>query len=110
MVEVWLAVWSGLNVACIALIWWRLEKNAILMRHEIERSARTLAKAAGDPAEIIDGLADEMQSVIGEAMATFRTPQLADHLGAILSQWAQIKMAKEMNALNPSAPEIEEVV
>jgi hypothetical protein len=110
MVEVWLAVWSGLNVASIALIWWRLEKNAILMRHEIESSARTLAKAAGDPSEIVDSLADELQSVIGEAMGNFRTPQLADHLGAILSQWAQIKMAKEMQNFTPATPEIEEAV
>jgi len=29
-----------------------------------------------------------------------RTPQIADHLGAVFQQWAQFKMAKEMNQMN----------
>jgi len=33
-------------------------------------------------------------------------PTIADNLGAILQNWAQIKMAKEMNAMqNPILPD-----
>lgn len=101
MVEGILAAWSAIMVGSIALIWWRMEKNAILLRHEIERAKHDLQRAGGlDPQPIIDQVVDEVQNTIEGVISQMRTPQLADHLGAILSQWAQIKMAKEMQKFN----------
>jgi len=33
-----------------------------------------------------------------------RTPQIADHIGAMLQQYAQFRMAKEMNAIQQTLP------
>lgn len=108
MLEVLVGVWSGVNVACIALIWWRMEKNAILLRHEIAEAASNL-KSLDLNSSLVDDVRDEINDAIEGAIGNMRTPQLADHLGAILSQWAQIKMAKEMQTLQGSGELVEAV-
>ena len=45
-------------------------------------------------------LREDLEDLIQETIGTMRPPQIMDHLGGIMAQWAQFKMAKEMNALN----------
>ena len=40
-----------------------------------------------------------MSDLIQDTIGSMRTPQIADHLGAVLQQWANMKMQKEMYAL-----------
>jgi len=48
----------------------------------------------------IDELMDEVQSIITETIGAMRVPTIADNLGNILQNWAQMKMAKEMQSMN----------
>jgi hypothetical protein len=106
MDEVLFGAVLALCVGCVAILWWRLERNALIIKHELERSAASVTHALdGSTIPDIPTLAemrDEMADLIQDTIGSMRTPQVADHLGAILQQWAQIKMAKEMNAMQNS--------
>jgi len=96
----------GINAALVALLWWRMEKNAMLLSLELEKTAASIAIEPPSFENLKEDLSDLIHDTIGE----MRPPAIADHLGGILSQWAQIKFAKEMQAMNlpisaPQEPE-----
>jgi len=96
----------GINVALVALLWWRMEKNAMLLSLELEKTAASIKIEPPSFENLKEDLSDLIHDTIGE----MRPPAIADHLGGILSQWAQIKFAKEMQAMNlpisaPQEPE-----
>ena len=44
----------------------------------------------------IDGIKEELLDVVNETINSMRPPNIADHLGGILQQFAQMKMMKMM--------------
>lgn len=96
----------GMNAALGALLWWRLEKNALLLKHELTVTAASIKTV--EPT--FDGLKDDLADLIHDTIGEMRPPAIADHLGGILSQWAQLKFAKQMQDMNlpigaPQQPE-----
>lgn len=87
----------GFMIAWGALFWWRIEKNAILMTQKLSLAEQNLN--ATFP---IDEIKEELSELIFETIGEMRPPAIADHLGGILSQWAQIKMAKSMQDMGMS--------
>ena len=96
----------GLCVACVAFLAWRFALQA-KVDHAVGKIEQKAIPDIPDFAELREDLEDLIQDTIG----SMRTPQIADHIGAVLSQWAQIKFAKEMQAMQagsilPSMPDI----
>ena len=93
----------GLCVACVAFLAYRFEKSNMLLRHEVQQGILKIESKTLPDFPTLDELRDEVEDIIAQSMGQMRTPQIADHLGAILQQWAQVKLAKEMNAMNPAS-------
>jgi len=111
MLEVFLGVSIGVVLVSVAIIWWRLERNAFIIQHALESSSRDV-KLSMDSATLpdiptLEDFREEIQDIIQDTIGSMRTPQMADHLGAILQQWAQVKMHKEMAALQQAGKMIE---
>lgn len=51
-----------------------------------------------DPDTTVDALRDEVGSLVQEIMGSMRPPTIADHLGGVLHQFAQMKMMRMMQA------------
>tara|TARA_B100000459_G_scaffold59372_1_gene32337 strand:+ start:186 stop:509 length:324 start_codon:yes stop_codon:yes gene_type:complete len=51
-----------------------------------------------DPQNAVDAMRDEVGGIIEDLMASMRTPTIADHLGGVISQFAQIQLMKTMKA------------
>ena len=58
------------------------------------------------PQATIDSIRDEMGDIIEHLMGTMRTPTIADHLGGVISQFAQVRLMKMMQAegMMPDGP------
>jgi len=93
----------GALLVTVALLWWRLDRNALIIKHELEQSATSISHAL-DGASLpdiptLEDMREEMSDLIQDTIGSMRTPQIADHLGAVLQQWANMKMQKEMFAM-----------
>jgi len=93
----------GALLVMVALLWWRLDRNALIIKHELEQSATSISHAL-DGASLpdiptLEDMREEMSDLIQDTIGSMRTPQIADHLGAVLQQWANMKMQKEMFAM-----------
>ena len=103
----------GLLIIAGAFLAYRIEKTQVQLRHEIQLGIEKLEKKAIPDFPDIDELMDEVQSIITETIGQMRVPTIADNLGAILQNWAQVKMAKEMQSMQMPAlqenPVFEEV-
>ena len=51
-----------------------------------------------DPASLFDDLRDEVGEMVSELVAQMRVPTVADHLGGVMAQFAQMRMMKMMQA------------
>jgi len=49
-----------------------------------------------DPGAIIDELRDEVGNLVQDVVGGMRPPTIADHLGGVLAQFAQIRMMKSL--------------
>lgn len=49
-----------------------------------------------DPASILDEIKDEMSAVVMDVVNNMRPPTVADHLGGVLAQFAQMKMMRSL--------------
>ena len=49
-----------------------------------------------DPASLFDDLRDEVGEMVSELVAQMRVPTVADHLGGVLAQFAQMRMVRQM--------------
>jgi len=49
-----------------------------------------------DPGATVEELKDEMGQIIEDLMGSMRTPTIADHLGGVISQFAQVRLMKMM--------------
>jgi hypothetical protein len=72
-----------------------------LRRCETALLALTLeskALTSFDPGAMVDHLREEVGEIVAEVMATIRTPTVADHLGGVVAQFAQMRMMKALQA------------
>jgi len=51
-----------------------------------------------NPDETVDALKEEVGALVQEVIGTMRPPTIADHLGGVLSQFAQMRLMKMMQA------------
>jgi hypothetical protein len=91
---------SALLVACVAFLAWRIEKHALTMRQDLDKSVQQLAEKTMPDIPDFDELRESLEDLIEETIGSMRTPQLADHLGAMAQQFFQMKMAKQMQEMN----------
>lgn len=49
-----------------------------------------------DPQNAVDAMRLEVGNIIEDLMGTMRTPTIADHLGGVISQFAQVRLMKMM--------------
>jgi len=106
MVEVSLGLLWGMGTVWVALIWWRLEKNALILKHELNVAKASIENAAPTNFNIAD-LKAELEDLIAETIGSMQPPSIADHLGGVLAQWAQIKLMREVQSMQsqPVIPE-----
>ena len=106
MVEVSLGVLWGMGCVWVALIWWRLEKNALSLKHELNQAKSSIENASPTNFNLAD-LKAELEDLIAETIGSMQPPSIADHLGGVLAQWAQIKLMREAQSIQnqPVIPE-----
>ena len=100
----------GLCVACIAIVWLMMEKIQSRFESKIDNAVAEIRSKPVDGIPSIDDIREELEDLIQYTMGQMRTPQIADHIGAMLQQYAQFRMQKEMHAMQsllPSAPDDE---
>ena len=78
---------------------YRIEKCNVQIKHQLEIGIQKI-ESKGIPTLDIEELRAELEDLIAESIGSMRQPQMIDHLGGILQQWAQIKFAKEMQTMN----------
>lgn len=94
----------GLCVACIAIVWLMMEKIQNKFGEHLDRAVDDLRSKPVDGVPSLDDIRAELEDLINETIGQMRTPQIADHIGAMLQQYAQFRMAKEMNAMQQTLP------
>lgn len=96
MDEVWMGAFLGLSMACVAFLAWLIDRQGLRLERIL---AAEVSKIEMEAFPDLDELKEDVAEMIADTMSSMRTPQIADHLGGILQQWAQIKFAKEMQAM-----------
>ena len=91
-------VW-GLLLIGGGVLAYRIEKCNVNIKHQLEIGMQKIEQK-GVPSLDIEELKEELEDLIAETIGSMRQPQMIDHLGGILQQWAQIKFAKEMQTMN----------
>jgi len=94
----------GLCVACIAVVWLMMEKIQNRFAQDIDMAVEKLRDRGVEGVPSLDDIRAELEDLINDTLGQMRTPQIADHIGAMLQQYAQFRMAKEMNAMNAMLP------
>lgn len=51
-----------------------------------------------DPADIVSQFQEEAASIIADVVGNMRPPSMADHLGGVISQFAQMRMMRMLEA------------
>lgn len=100
----------GLCVACIAIVWLMMDKIQSRFESKIDRAVKELRSKPVEGIPSIEDIREELEDLIHDTMGQMRTPQIADHIGAMLQQYAQFRMQKEMAAMQgllPTAPDDE---
>ena len=88
----------------------------ILIKHELERSATEVSRAL-DGSSIpdiptLEDIRDELTDLINDTIGSMRTPQIADHFGAMAQQWLNFTLQKKMHDIqgSPALENIQKVV
>lgn len=100
----------GLCVACVAVVWLMMEKIQARFAMKIDDAVFELRSKPVEGIPSLDDIRGELEDLIHDTMGQMRTPQIADHIGAMLQQYAQFKMQKEMAAMQgllPTSPDDE---
>ena len=104
---VWVVL--GLSVALMGFLAYKIDKSNTAVRHEIQIGIEKLASKGFPDFPDIEEMREEVEDIIQSTMGAMRTPQIADHLGAVFQQWAQFKMQKEMHQMNVANQLVEAV-
>ncbi len=99
-----MGVFLGLCVAAVAFLAWRIEKHGINLKMQLVESAADLGANVAVEVPDFDELRESLEDLIAETIGSMRTPQLADHLGAMAQQFFQMKMAKQMQEMGTLLP------
>jgi len=92
MIEEALFLLLGLILAFnIGLLWALRRCEALLLG--LEFTAGTL-----DPSSAVDAMREEVGDLVAEVVGSMRPPTIADHLGGVMAQFAQMRMMKMMQA------------
>lgn len=61
-----------------------------------------------NPNALFDDLRHEVGDLVADLVGSMRTPTIADHLGGVMAQFAQMKMMREMQAagMMPTGPDV----
>ena len=85
----------GLLVAFNVGHLWTLRRcEAALMALTLESRALT----DFNPADTVNVLKEEVGDLVADILSTMRPPTIADHLGGMMAQFAQMRMLKMMQA------------
>ena len=101
-----LMVVLGLCVACVAFLAWRIERQGLNLRLELTQAAQRMEEKSFPDIPDFDELRDSLEDLIADTIGSMRTPQLADHLGAMAQQFFQMKMAKQMQEMGSLLPSL----
>lgn len=96
----------GLCVACVAFLAWRIERQGLNLRLELTQAAQRMEEKSFPDIPDFDELRDSLEDLIADTIGSMRTPQLADHLGAMAQQFFQMKMAKQMQEMGSLLPSL----
>ncbi len=96
----------GLCVACVAFLAWRIERQGLNLRLELTQAAQRMEEKTFPDIPDFDELRDSLEDLIADTIGSMRTPQLADHLGAMAQQFFQMKMAKQMQEMGSLLPSL----
>ena len=55
-----------------------------------------IALKTSSPDAAVEAMREEVGDIVNDVLASMRPPSIADHLGGVLSQWAQIRMMREV--------------
>lgn len=92
MIEEALFLLLGLILAFNIGLLWALRRCEALL-HGLEFTAGTL-----DPSSAVDAMREEVGDLVAEVVGSMRPPTIADHLGGVMAQFAQMRMMKMMQA------------
>ena len=61
-----------------------------------------------EPGLAIEAMKDEVSLLVSDVLEGMRPPTIADHLGGVLAQWAQIRMMREVQqtGMLPNDPDL----
>lgn len=62
------------------------------------------ALTSWDPSGFLDEIRDEVGSMVQDVVANMRPPTVADHLGGVLAQFAQIRLMKSLQESGMAGP------
>jgi len=93
-------------VACVAFLAWRIERQGLNLRLELTQAAQRMEEKTFPEIPDFDELRDSLEDLIADTIGSMRTPQLADHLGAMAQQFFQMKMAKQMQEMGSLLPSL----
>ena len=111
MDEATFGVVLGLCVSLAAIIWHIVESATRKIDDKITASISQIeAKTFDIDLPNVDEMRDAVEDIIQEQLSAMRTPQIADHLGAILQQWAQVKMQKDLMAMQQTKTLVEDTL
>ena len=54
-----------------------------------------------NPSDLLEDLNQDVAGMVQDVIASMRTPTIADHLGGVISQFAQMRMMKMLQAEAP---------
>jgi hypothetical protein len=104
-----------LLIAVGLLVAFNIGHFATLKRCESALMALTLESqrlTSFDPNDIVSQFQEEAASIIADVVGGMRPPSMADHLGGVISQFAQMRMMKMLEAegrLSQPEPQFEVV-
>jgi len=61
------------------------------------------ALTSWDPATVVDEIRSEVGDLVAEVVGGMRPPTIADHLGGVLAQFAQIRMMRSLQEVGDLA-------
>ena len=67
-----------------------------LRRCEVLLHTFDIALKTSSPDAAVEAMREEVADIVNEVLGTMRPPSIADHLGGVISQWAQIRMMREV--------------
>jgi hypothetical protein len=69
-----------------------------LRRCEALLTSFNLDLVSANPEGAVEAMREEVGGLVEDVLSSMRPPTIADHLGGVLAQWAQMKMMREFQA------------